>query len=86
MGMKKAERARRYPPTPDQVGVATAIPVMGMCRWAARLVASLSPFAMPNSRLQPDGQVYAAALCANYDTGELSEPQKPCVSTSPPAS
>lgn len=69
-GLKKVS-VRRYPPTPDQVGVPTPIPVLGV---PVGGTFGGQPITIRDAKftLQPDGQVYAAALCANYDTGELT--------------
>ena len=69
-GMKKMT-ARRYPATPDRMGVATAIPVLGV---PVGGTFSGQPITIRDAKfsLQPDGQLYAAALCANDRTGQLS--------------
>jgi|GEM_PF-851211 len=69
-GMKKLS-ARRYPPTADRVGVATPIPVLGV---PVGGTFGGQPITIRDARfaLQADGQLYAAALCANYNTGELT--------------
>lgn len=69
-GMKKLT-ARRYPPTPDRVGIATAVPVMGI---PVGGTFGGQPITIRDAKftLQPDGQLYAVALCANYNTGDLS--------------
>lgn len=63
--------ARRYPPTPDQIGVPTSILVMGV---PVGGVFNGQPITIRDAKfsLLSDGQLYAAALCANYDTGELT--------------
>ncbi|WP_151087524.1 hypothetical protein [Hymenobacter baengnokdamensis] len=68
--MKKLS-ARRYPPTPDRVGIATAIPVMGV---PVGGTFGGQPITIRDARfsLEPDGQLYAVALCANDRTGDLS--------------
>jgi hypothetical protein len=68
--MKKLT-VRRYPATPDRVGVATAIPVMGV---PVGGTFGGQPITIRDAKfsLQPDGQLYAAALCANDRTGQLS--------------
>ena len=69
-GMKKLT-ARRYPTTPDRVGVATPIPVLGV---PVGGTFGGQPITIRDAKfsLQPDGQLYAAALCANDRTGQLS--------------
>ncbi len=69
-GMKKLT-VRRYPATADRVGVATAIPVMGV---PVGGTFGGQPITIRDARfsLQSDGQLYAAALCANDRTGQLS--------------
>jgi hypothetical protein len=69
-GMRKLT-ARRYPPTPDRIGVATPIPVLGV---PVGGVFEGQPITIRDAKfsLLPDGQLYAAALCANYNTGELT--------------
>jgi hypothetical protein len=63
--------ARRYPATPDQIGVPTPILVMGV---PVGGVFGGQPITIRDAKfsLLPDGQLYAAALCANYNTGELT--------------
>lgn len=62
---------RRYPATPDRVGVPTPIPVLSV---PVGGVFSGQPIAIRDAKfsLLPDGQLYATALCANDNTGELS--------------
>jgi hypothetical protein len=62
---------RRYPATADRVGVATPIPVLGV---PVGGIFEGKPIIIRDAKfsLLPDGQLYAAALCANYDTGELT--------------
>jgi len=69
-GMKKLT-VRRYPATADRVGVATAVPVMGV---PVGGTFGGQPITIRDAKfsLQPDGQLYAAALCANDRTGQLS--------------
>ena len=69
-GLKKVS-VRRYPPTPDQAGVPTTIAVMSV---PVGGTFGGQPITIRDAKftLQPDGQVYAAALCANYNTGELT--------------
>jgi hypothetical protein len=69
-GMKKLT-VRRYPATADRVGVATAIPVLGV---PVGGTFGGQPITIRDAKfsLQPDGQLYAAALCANDRTGQLS--------------
>jgi hypothetical protein len=69
-GMRKLT-VRRYPATPDRVGVVTPIPVLGV---PVGGVFAGQPITIRDAKfnLLPDGQLYAAALCANYDTGELT--------------
>ena len=69
-GMKKLT-VRRYPPTADRVGVATPIPVLGV---PVGGVFGGQPITIRDAKfsLLADGQLYAAALCANYNTGELT--------------
>lgn len=69
-GMRKLS-VRRYPPTPDRLGVATPIPVLGV---PVGGVFGGQPITIRDAKfsLLPDGQLYAAALCANYNTGELT--------------
>ncbi len=69
-GMKKLT-ARRYPPTPDRVGIATPILVMGI---PVGGTFGGQPITIRDAKftLQPDGQLCAVALCANYNTGDLS--------------
>ncbi len=63
--------ARRYPPTSDQIGVPTPILVMGV---PVGGVFGGQPITIRDAKfsLLPDGQLYAAALCANYNTGDLT--------------
>ncbi len=69
-GMRKLT-VRHYPATPDRVGVATPISVLGV---PVGGVFGGQPITIRDAKfsLLPDGQLYAAALCANYDTGELT--------------
>jgi hypothetical protein len=69
-GMKKLT-VRRYPPTADRIGIATAIQVMGV---PVGGTFGGQPITIRDAKftLQPDGQLYAAALCANDRTGQLS--------------
>lgn len=69
-GMKKLT-VRRYPATADRVGVATAIQVMGV---PVGGTFGGQPITIRDAKfsLQPDGQLYGAALCANDRTGQLS--------------
>jgi len=69
-GMKKLT-VRRYPATADRVGVATTIQVMGV---PVGGTFGGQPITIRDAKfsLQPDGQLYAAALCANDRTGQLS--------------
>ncbi|RZK38386.1 MAG: hypothetical protein EOO57_04220 [Hymenobacter sp.] len=69
-GMKKLT-VRRYPATPDRVGVATPVPVLGV---PVGGTFSGQPIIIRDAKfsLLPDGQLYAAALCANNDSGELT--------------
>ena len=62
---------RRYPATADRIGVPTPIPVMGV---PVGGVFGGQPITIRDAKfsLLPDGQLYAAALCANYNTGELT--------------
>ena len=62
---------RRYPATADRLGVATPIPVLGV---PVGGVFEGKPIIIRDAKfsLLPDGQLYAAALCANYDSGELT--------------
>ncbi|MGI4742207.1 MAG: hypothetical protein ACRYG7_44180 [Janthinobacterium lividum] len=62
---------RRYPATADRIGVATPIAVLGV---PVGGVFAGKPIVIRDAKfsLLPDGQLYAAALCANYDTGELT--------------
>ncbi|RZK23295.1 MAG: hypothetical protein EOO56_05605 [Hymenobacter sp.] len=62
---------RRYPATADRLGVATPVPVLGV---PVGGIFGGKPTIIRDARfsLLPDGQLYAAALCANYDTGELT--------------
>jgi hypothetical protein len=62
---------RRYPATADRIGVATPIPVLGV---PVGGIFEGKPVIIRDAKfsLLPDGQLYAAALCANYDTGELT--------------
>ena len=63
--------ARRYPPTPDRTGIPTPILVMGI---PVGGVFGGQPITIRDAKfsLLPDGQLYAAALCANYNTGDLT--------------
>lgn len=69
-GMRKLS-VRRYPPVPDRIGVATPIPVLGV---PVGGVFGGQPITIRDAKfsLLPDGQLYAAVLCANYNTGELT--------------
>ena len=69
-GMRKLT-VRRYPTTPDRVGVPTAVPVLGV---PVGGVFGGQPITIRDAKfsLLPDGQLYATALCANNDTGELN--------------
>lgn len=69
-GMRKLT-VRRYPATPDRVGVPTAIPVLGA---PVGGIYGGQPITIRDAKfsLLPDGQLYAAALCANFNTGELT--------------
>ena len=69
-GMRKLT-VRRYPAAPDQVGVATPVPVLGV---PVGGVFGGQPVTIRDAKfnLLPDGQLYAAALCANDNTGELA--------------
>jgi hypothetical protein len=62
---------RRYPVTPDRIGVATAVPVLGV---PVGGIFEGKPITIRDAKfsLLSDGQLYAAALCANYNTGELT--------------
>jgi hypothetical protein len=62
---------RRYPATPDRIGVATAVPVLGV---PVGGIFEGQPITIRDAKfsLLSDGQLYAAALCANYNTGELT--------------
>ena len=62
---------RRYPAMPDRIGVATAISVLGV---PVGGIFEGKPITIRDAKfsLLSDGQLYAAALCANYDTGELT--------------
>jgi hypothetical protein len=62
---------RRYPATPDRIGVATAVPVLGV---PVGGIFEGKPITIRDAKfsLLSDGQLYAAALCANYNTGELT--------------
>jgi len=62
---------RRYPATPDRSGVPTTVPVLGV---PVGGVFEGKPITIRDAKfsLLPDGQLYAAALCANYTTGELT--------------
>lgn len=69
-GMRKLS-VRRYPPTLDRIGVPTPIAVLGV---PVGGVFGGQPITIRDAKfsLLPDGQLYAAALCANYTTGELT--------------
>lgn len=69
-GMRKLT-VRRYPAAPDKVGVPTPVPVLGV---PVGGVFGGQPITIRDAKfsLLPDGQLYATALCANNDTGELN--------------
>lgn len=69
-GMRKLT-VRHYPATPDRVGVPTPVPVLGV---PVGGVFGGQPITIRDAKfsLLPDGQLYATALCANDNTGELA--------------
>ncbi|NML66396.1 hypothetical protein HHL22_14385 [Hymenobacter sp. RP-2-7] len=69
-GMRRLT-VRRYPATPDRLGVATPVPVLGV---PVGGVFGGQPITIRDAKfsLLPDGQLYATALCAKDNTGELS--------------
>ncbi|MGI4875133.1 MAG: hypothetical protein ACRYFX_28595 [Janthinobacterium lividum] len=62
---------RRYPGTPDQAGTSTPVPTLGVPLGG---VFGGQPVTIRDAKfsLLPDGQLYAAALCANSTSGELT--------------
>lgn len=69
-GMSKLT-VRRYPATPDRPDQATPIPVLGVPVggvFGGRTIRIRDA----RFKLLPDGQLYAAALVADYDSGELT--------------
>jgi hypothetical protein len=62
---------RRYPAAADRVGVATPVSALGVPMGG---VFDGKPTIIRDAKfsLLPDGQLYAAALCADYNTGELT--------------
>lgn len=69
-GMSKLT-VRRYPATPDRPDQATPVPVLGVPVggvFGGRTIRIRDA----RFKLLPDGQLYAAALVADYDSGELT--------------
>lgn len=69
-GMSKLT-VRRYPATPDHPDQATPVPVLGVPVggvFGGRTIRIRDA----RFKLLPDGQLYAAALVADYDSGELT--------------